>query len=263
MESWEAQQRDAWEHRARALGDTPRGVLVQGFSEALNQHLHQWHAMLIRQRLLPFLPHGATLLDLGAGYGRLSRVVQDARPDVHLLGLDFSLTYCRLYHAQRLGAIVCGDVSHVPFMPAAVEAIVAVTALMYVAPAQRRQVMAEVLAVLRPGGLALFVDPGMEYLRLIRLLSRRGSPTGGHAFTHQEYRELGSTTATQIVAWGGNPGFSVLLPLLYAAQRRPSIAQRVLRVAHGLDTCCPGHRRWTFYRWMLVRKHSPLPPVQG
>jgi len=37
------------------------------------------------------------VLDLGCGYGRLSKTIRERRPDIDVVGQDVSISYCKLF----------------------------------------------------------------------------------------------------------------------------------------------------------------------
>jgi SAM-dependent methyltransferase len=123
--------RASWEQRAVESGASLSGVLLRNLSENANRTLDEWHATILRDALLPEVRTGARVLDLGCGYGRLSRVIASARPDIDVVGQDLSLTYCRRYLSSA-GPCVVADVALSPFTGASFDALLSVTCLMYV-----------------------------------------------------------------------------------------------------------------------------------
>lgn len=246
--------REKWEVRARECGDRIDGVLYRGLPPALNQQLDEQHGVAVREQLLPLVPKGGLVLDVGCGYGRLSALVLEARPDLRVVGVDLAHPYALLFQ-QRLGQDgICARFSALPFPVATFDALIACTVLMYAAPLERESVLRRMLETLKPGGHALLVDPSSEFMRLAALAapSSRDTPTGGHWFTHAEYARLGQLGTT--VKTGGLPVFSLLLPLLLVLSRLGVSPAWLLRLTARLDRRWSRFARWSIHRWMVVRR---------
>jgi SAM-dependent methyltransferase len=250
------QLRDEWEHRAAEKGNSTAGVLLQKLPDPLNQYLHERHIQLVIQKLLPLLPRGARLLDVGCGYGRISKEIRLSRPDIELIGIDFSVTYCRLYAQNTGAAIVCADLNDLPVRGSIADAMLCITSLMYIPIADREKVMSILVRLLRPEGLALLIDPGQEYLDLARLFSSRKPryATGGTGFTLKDYERLGQTRQSEILDAGGFAAFSIMLPLFYLIRNHGGMLRYALGVSAAWDQRLYRWRKLTLHRWMLLRR---------
>ncbi|MDD5711615.1 MAG: class I SAM-dependent methyltransferase [Smithellaceae bacterium] len=250
--------RAAWEERAANEGMNLSGVLLKNLPAELNLYLHNRHLDIVLNKLLPLIPPGAMLLDVGCGYGRIGRCVRETRPDIRVVGMDFSFPYCRQYHDHVSEAVACADVAKIPFRRSSIDGILAATSLMYVPPSDRTKVMRDILDLLAPGGAALFIDPGRELMALVELLRRqRRRTTSGYEFSLNQYDALGmGNDDTDIVASGGFPGFSLLLPLLYLLRARPTLLKPALRLAVAFDLRFSRLRRFTIHRWMILKKRG-------
>lgn len=243
-----------WEKRAAEQGTTLSGVLYRGLPEILNDHLHRWHADLITCHVLPRVPPGGRVVDLGCGFGRLGAVVRDARPDVDLLGVDLAVNYCRMFADTTGAGALCADLGALPLATGSVDAVIAVTSLMYVAPPERRDVLDALHSLLRDGGVVLLVDPGYEFTAMVAALrpSSRDTPTGGHWFTRAQYDDLARDAGIRVLGRGGVPVFSLSLPVLYVLARWPAVARPALGLVRILDRLVGRLRRLTIHRWMLT-----------
>jgi len=252
------QLRDEWERRAAEKGNSNAGVLLQTLPGPLNQYLHERHAQLVIMKLLPLLPKGARLLDIGCGYGRISREIRTLRTDINLTGMDFSLTYCRLYAQYTGGAIVCADLNDPPVRDSVADAVLCITSLMYVPSEDRKTAMSKLIRLLRPEGLALFIDPGREYLNLAsRFRSRKPRyATGGAGFSLRDYERLGNTGQSEILEAGGFAAFSIMLPILYLLHNHANMLRHALNMTAAWDQRLYRWRRLTLHRWMLLRCHG-------
>lgn len=252
------QLREEWERRAATHQNDSRGVLFGGLPSEVNAAIGAWHSALVEKHILPALAEGAYVLDLAAGYGRLSNVVRTARADVILVGIDLSLTYNHLYQ-KNIGSAVCGDMRSLPFAEATFDRIVAVTGLMYLDSTEYEQATTQIVARLKPGGLALFVDPGAEMIRLLRKLrpSLAQGGTGGEGFGAHEYPHLfRSIPNCTIVGKGGNVFFTLILPLLLLLRNYPKVVSALGRRAVRLDLSCGGWGRFALHRWVAVRRDA-------
>jgi len=248
------EMRSRWEERAKDKGDDFSGVLFQGLPIMINRAIHDWHTEVLLQHFLPLLPSEGHLLDMGCGYGRLSREVQHYRSDVHIIGADFSLEYCRIFAASTHAPVICSRLQSPPFKNETFDALLAVTALMYAEPTARKTVIHELLALLRPGGVALFIDPGKEFMQLASWVhpSSRHKTTGGTGFTARDYRQL--ATPHHVVAMGGASLLTMYLPIVMMLDRFPAMQSRILRRLGGWDAGMKWRSFWDLHRWMIVRK---------
>lgn len=254
-------QRRNWSERAAACGDSLQGVLPAGLPPALNAVLHRWHRQVVETYLLPRLPSGARVVDLAAGYGRLSQVMQAARPDLRLTGLDFAQSYSQRYRANAIGPAVCADLRRLPVAPGTWDGALAVTGLMYVPPDELAATLAGIAVALRPGAAALFLDPGAELPALMARLgmSPRRRKTGGTGFSAAGYAQMFAHSGWQVCVQGANPLFTLALPaLLGLAGRWPRLTGRLALQAAALDLLLPGGAAYAFpvalHRWLLVEK---------
>jgi SAM-dependent methyltransferase len=246
-----------WENRASSHLTDKRGVLYSGLPVNINQAIGDWHAALVKKHLVPGLQGEMFVLDLAAGYGRLSQIIRDASANVHLVGVDFSLVYSHLY-ARDFGNAICADLRRPPFRVGTFDRIIAVTGLMYLDSEECDYAVERIVELLKPGGIALFLDPGTEMIRLLRRLrpslAKRG--TGGVGFLAEEYRHLFERGNCSIVATGGNAFFTWSLPLLLLLRNWPRVVARLARWATDVDSHFLGGGRFALHRWIVVRRED-------
>lgn len=254
-------QRRNWTERAATHGDSPQGVLPAGLPPTLNAALHGWHRQVVEAHFLPRLSAGARVVDLAAGYGRLSQVMRAARPDLRLTGLDFAQSYSQRYLTGGNGPAVCADLRRLPAATGTWDAALVVTGLMYVAPDELATTIAGIHDCLRTGGAALFLDPGAELGQAMQragLIPQRRS-TGGSGFSAAGYAHQFAATGWRICVQGANPLFTLALPMLLAVESRwPRLAERLAWQTVALDLALPKKTGYAFpvalHRWLIVEK---------
>lgn len=245
--------RQQWEKRALRNSSGLSGVLFQGLSEQANSVLHDWHAWIIREVFLPKLPIGARILDLGCGYGRLSKVIADQRPDIEVVGQDLAISYCRTF-ASSYGPCIVADARNMPFPPASFDGIISITCLMYVACNELRQTLHGLGVILRPGGIFLSVDPGYELQRVVALLrgNRARSTTGGRGYTRGEYLEAFRRSPFAIEETGGNPRLSLALLIPGVAASTAEWVGLALANRGKQDHRPKGYSWFALHRWVMA-----------
>lgn len=250
--------RQQWEQRADRSSSSLSGVLFQGLSEAANSALHDWHAWIIREVFLPKLPIGGRVLDLGCGYGRLSKIIAKARPDIELVGQDLAMTYCRIF-VDSCGPCTVADAARPPFVAGSFDGIISITCLMYVPSADLTRVVTALRGILRPGGVFLGVDPGYELQRLIaRVRGRKSySATGGEGFTCREYLSAFAQSSFAVEQVGGNPRLSLALLVPGLAASTASWVGSALANAGRQDNRVSGYSRFALHRWVLAKTAAP------
>ncbi|MBV9782762.1 MAG: class I SAM-dependent methyltransferase [Acidisphaera sp.] len=103
------------------------------------------------------------VLDAGCGTGGLMARLRARRPELALVGLEWSLPAARRA-AEKSGApVACGSVNTLPFPAAAFDAAIAADVLCHQAVAPDLA-LAELRRVLRPGGLLVVNMPAYSWL---------------------------------------------------------------------------------------------------
>lgn len=248
--------RRSWEQRADEYNRDIKGVLFRGLSMQSNLLLHEWHAWIVLNVLLPRLPQRSRLLDLGCGYGRLSDVVARARPDIEIVGQDIASGYCRTF-ANSHGQCVLASATQPPFRDACFDGILGITCLMYVPRVSMPDILASLNMLLRPRGVILMLDPGLEMQQVAASVRGRKakSPTGGSGFGVIEYRQLLSNAGLAQEAEGGNPFLSLALMMPGFAKTKARWVQALLGRVAWLDNREAGYTKFALHRWLLGVKH--------
>lgn len=253
-----ADKKTNWEHRAELSGTSLTGVLFRNFSESANAAIHAWHSWVVAEAFAARLPKGSRILDLGCGYGRLSTLLAEYRPDLEIIGQDIAQPYCKLYRAS-VGSCVLGDAESLPFRHQVFDGILAITCLMY-AEYRVPELLQGLLRVLRPNSPILLLDPGLEIQRIVAWLrgGKSRSPTGGLGYGRLEYTELVSDAGFGILCKGGNPNLSKALLVPTLATKSSGWRTRALDRAVRADCQLSGYSRWALHRWILAKR-----PLEG
>lgn len=250
--------RTNWEDRANHFGRDLAGVLFRGLSPSANEAIHDWHSWVVREIFSPTLPLSANVLDLGCGYGRLSKVLVEERNDLSITGTDISLTYCQMYTAT-VGACVCTNMTRLPFSDASFEAVMAVTSLMY-ATSSAIEILKELSRITRPSGTILLLDPGIEMQRLIAGVRGRKaeSPTGGQGFSKNQYLGMIDAAGFDVLMKGGNQTLSHALMLPGVGGARNRHIEQVLKWASRRDCTVSGYSTSALHRWALATRREGI-----
>ena len=145
------------EHSAE-LYDFQVEVLFNGAADAMRRQALVAIAGHLKGRRLADQP----LLDVACGTGRFLRTVKHNWPRLPVVGLDLSRPY--LAKAQRALApwswtrLVEGEAERLPFADASFAVVTSIYLFHELPREVRAQVAREMARVLRPGGLAVFVD---------------------------------------------------------------------------------------------------------
>lgn len=178
--------------------------------------------------------------------------ISSARPDLAVVGTDFSRVSCGLARGAGLVATQ-SDVTNLPFRDGAFDSALAVTVLMYVHE-ELDDAVSEIARVLVPGGTALLIDPSREFERAARLLRRRSTvPTSGKGFLRSGIMAALSNHGLEVESSGSTAGLGLVLPFVMLFRRsRPALAS-LLRIASFLDRGLGRFDRFGFHRWIICR----------
>lgn len=151
---------------------------------------------------------GSVVLEIGVGTGRIARPVVAAGK--RLVGLDVSAEMlAEVEHKPERLSLLQGDMHHLPLRDSSVDAALAVHVLHLAT--EQRQVIAEVVRVLRPGGVFIrgddWVDPKSVFGRLrdalrekAMALSPQTRPPAAGISEQEALAELGGEETTTLVA---------------------------------------------------------------
>ena len=116
------------------------------------------------------LPAQPTVLDLAAGTGDFSLLVEARRPGARTVAVDLTERMLRLAHERGVARAVCGDAGRLPFPDAAFDCVFVGYGLRNFPHLETA--VREIERVTKPGGVLVSLDfflPGNALLRLIYL----------------------------------------------------------------------------------------------
>jgi SAM-dependent methyltransferase len=116
-----------------------------------------WKQALVDEVLLPTIPAGGTVVEIGPGGGRWSVVLQPRSERLVLVDVaqrPLDLVAERLRDAQNVRCLLTDGASLQGIDDASVDAVWSFDVFVHVAPVTQADYLAEVARVLRPGGVA-------------------------------------------------------------------------------------------------------------
>jgi ubiquinone/menaquinone biosynthesis C-methylase UbiE len=206
-------------------------------------------ALLVRE-LWTYQPHG-NLADIGCGPGYLLRVLAQAFPSLHLVGIDLSRemieTAAHNFEAAGMGERVefrVGDSAQLPLEDGSLDFAVSSLSLHHWSDPQRA--LGEIHRVLKPGGQMLLFDLRRDVRRwfyaLFRFVSRfvvpaplrhLGEPLGSllSSYTRAEMRQIMATSPFRERRVRGGPVW-FYLPDWMAHKNVLQVVRHMRRVQH-------------------------------
>jgi ubiquinone/menaquinone biosynthesis C-methylase UbiE len=98
------------------------------------------------------------ILDVGCGTGRTLQQIARALPEAELLGIDLSPFYVEVARSMCAAEVMVGNGEAIPLPDADVDAVVSVFVFHELPRRARRRVIADMVRVLRPGGVCVLLD---------------------------------------------------------------------------------------------------------
>lgn len=178
-----------WDERQSRMGLTKRAVLFKRFPAALNEWIHRRHSAFVLQNIPP---ETKELLDVGCGYGRISREIKRQYPAMMFQGVDLCTEFASAYE-QEVGPCFNGPIQNFS-TSRRFDAIISITCLMYLDTTEHRPTLERLWPMLNVGGCLICIEPAIEILQLWRGITQRenASPTGDsvHHFRRSELKSL-------------------------------------------------------------------------
>lgn len=119
---------------------------------------------------------GHDVLDIGCGTGTLALMVHEMRPGARVTGLDIdprilAMAQRKIARAGADIAVLQGSATAPPFPPASFDRILTTLMLHHLKTPQKREMLAAVRGLLRPGGELHIADWGKPHNALMRVAS--------------------------------------------------------------------------------------------
>jgi SAM-dependent methyltransferase len=175
-----------------------------------------WYRALHARLLATLTPVRGRVIDAGCGTGGLLAVLRRRRPDLDLVGVEWSPDAAARAARKSGAAVVSGSINALPVADARFDAAIAADVLCHAAVDPLRA-LHELLRVLRPGGVLAVNMPAYAWL---------------HSAHDRRVHNARRITAAQLAGWLAQAGFrqirarywnGLLLPMM--------IAHRKLRAA--------------------------------
>jgi SAM-dependent methyltransferase len=151
----------AWEVRSLHYGKKPEGVLPKSLPIEVNNYLDNWMYQQIESQVNSLPTKNVKVLDLGCGYGRLSKRILDHFPDSSTYGIDVASHYVELYNKDLnpRGKAKVGDIKTLQFKDEFFDVVFIATTLMYLTnQPDQKKAMKELFRVLKPGGKFVIIE---------------------------------------------------------------------------------------------------------
>ena len=179
MEPHIEHMKQAWDDRQSRMGLTKRAVLFKRFPDWLNESIHRRHMDFVLQNISP---HTRWLLDVGCGYGRISKEIKRKYPEIEFQGIDLCTEFAAAYR-REIGPCFNGPIQDFSTSKR-FDAIIIVTCLMYLDAKEHEPTLERLWSMLSVGGHLVCIEPAMEILQLWRRLTGRAyaSPTGDSVY---------------------------------------------------------------------------------
>lgn len=165
-----------WDDRHKKLGSSKRSVLFKRFPGWLNESIHRKHVKFV----LSGCPQWASsFLDIGCGYGRISKEVKKKYPIAKYQGVDLCTEFAHAYE-RDVGPCFQGPVQQF-FPKQSFDVILIVTTLMYLDVSEEKALLKRLWSSLNKSGRIICIEPASEIFALWRGMTGKpfAAPTGG------------------------------------------------------------------------------------
>jgi 2-polyprenyl-3-methyl-5-hydroxy-6-metoxy-1,4-benzoquinol methylase len=253
-----------WEKRSRLFMSSPRGVLFKSLPDIFNDHIHNWQVNKILSELSASSGK-LNIIDVGCGYGRISRPVLDAFPEARITGIDVSPNYVELYRKNTGQNALIGFAEDFSLEQDSYDYILCVTVLMYVDKDKIENTLANLLKHLKKGGKILLIEPirsGVHFQTCFGLLNllnkfRKAQPsdTAGVAFEYNHLKSLIDKSGGKIIREYRLPATTLFfLPLYLLASVWATLGRAALNLISRCDEYLKFTKLPSLYTFNIVEK---------
>ncbi|MFC1625143.1 class I SAM-dependent methyltransferase [Patescibacteria group bacterium] len=234
----------SWVKRSLKYNDRIEGILPKSFPTSVNKYLDDWMFDQISKKLNK--NQQFSILDLGCGYGRLSKSILEKYPKSHVFGVDISKNYIELYNKKLnpRGKAKVGDIRNIPFKDESMDFVFVVTSLMYIVDKiNQEKVFNEIFRVLKKNGKFMIIERhpfGYGYVTLGGLVSKirgkKNKEINAVGYTKKIIKERIKKNAV-IEQCSGIPVFTLLLPLFFLINPlSKNLLKIILKITKILDS---------------------------
>lgn len=161
-----------WEKRSLKYGTKIEGVLPKSLPTSVNNYLHEWMFKVISKVVESIDGREIKVLDLGCGYGRLSKELLNKFSHVKTLGIDISSRYVDLYNdsLSPRGKAYQADLRKLPFKNNQFDLVLVVTTLMYlIYKKDQQRALKEIFRVAKPQAQIVIIERNISAQNLLNL----------------------------------------------------------------------------------------------
>jgi len=168
--------KSAWNARHSKYGATKRAVLLKRLPAWTNYYIHARHMRFIKSALTSQM---ISVLDIGCGYGRISRELKKFRPTLKFQGVELCGSFAQQFR-KELGPCYDGPINEFN-SDHEFDLVIIVTLLMYIQKDELDPIIKKIWRLLAPGGTLICIEPASELFHLWRSFgtNHQASPTGG------------------------------------------------------------------------------------
>jgi SAM-dependent methyltransferase len=213
-----------WEQRSRLFMSSPRGVLFKSLPDIFNEHIHDWQVKNILSEIARG-PGKINMIDVGCGYGRISRPVLESFPEAQITGIDISSNYVELFRENTGETAFVGFAEDFSLQPDLYDYIICVTVLMYADKDKLEKTVANLFKHLKKGGKILLIEPlssGVHFQTCFGLLDlfnkfrdTGASNTGGNSFKYKYLKSVILKSGGKIVREYRMPATTLFFLAIY------------------------------------------------
>lgn len=236
-----------WEERSKKYGRKIEGVLPKLFPKAVNLYLDQWMFEQVSYAIEK--DKKLKILDLGCGYGRLSKELLESYPNVETVGVDISENYVKLYNQdlKPRGHAIKADIRYLPFKKHVFDIVVVVTTLMYLTKKEdQRKCLKNLFQLLKQGGKFVVIERNPIGNNIVtfgglvnKLRGQINKEITSVSFHPQYLSKLIKLSGGNISQREGLPVWTILLPeLILSGFASEKICNFILKGVKLLDKLC-------------------------
>ncbi len=237
-------QASYWEKRSKKYNSEIEGVLFKSFPRPLNEYLHSWMSRELAKEILA--NKKTKVLDMGCGYGRLSKYLLDSFPNVTTTGIDISKHFVNLYNKELnpRGKAIVGSITNLPFANNSFDFVVMAVSMVCLEGSQaKKKAIQELFRVLKPNGKFLIIESNKTGYLIVScggILGGVGKgkegPVPAMDVTPKFLRSEIEKNNGEIRSIEGIPFWTITMPLSLALSMiSPNLGRSWLRIVTNID----------------------------